>query len=214
MPKNQKKGFIIAIDGPDGVGKTTQVGLLRDYFVSNKKRVHVTRSSGGTPIGEELRKVSLSSYSRPAVTDLFISLAMGSALAEDLSIRKKRGETIIIDRSPLSVIAYNGFGSELEDKKIAFDACEALFKRWRIDVLVFLDAPLEVIHKRREARKASDYFENQNDAFHVRVHEGYQAGLEFVQRSGNELATKISIVDASSDITTVQQSIIEKLSDT
>lgn len=207
----KKRGFVIAIDGPDGVGKTTQVGLLNEYLLSQKKNVHVTRSSGGTPIGEELRKVSLSAHPRPAVTDLFISLAMGAALAEDLIERKSNEQTIIIDRSPLAIVAYNGYGSALDDKKLAFDACEALFKRWQIDLIIFLDAPVEVILKRRQARKAQDYFENQNDTFHARVHEGYQAGLKFIQNQQARLSTEIAVIDASSDIDSVHRTIVKTI---
>lgn len=207
----KKRGFVVAIDGPDGVGKTTQVSLLKDYFLKREETVHVTRSSGGTPIGEELRKVSLSAAPRPAVTDLFISLAMGAALADDLASRKNTGETIIIDRSPLAVIAYNGYGSQLEEMGLAYDACEALFKRWGIDLLIFLDAPNEVIHKRREARAAKDYFENQNDAFHDRVKEGYKTGLEFIQKKSQELGVKIVIIDATADVASVQKHIVEAI---
>lgn len=201
-------GFIVAIDGPDGVGKTTQVDLLKDYFLSQKEKVHVARQSGGTPIGEELRKVSLSSHPRSAVTDLFISLAMGSALSEDLTTRKNKGEIVIIDRSPLAIIAYNGYGSQLQEMKLAFDACEALFKREQIDLLIFLDAPTEVTYKRRKARNAKDYFENQNDAFHDRVREGYKAGLELIQNKNSGIKTRIAVVDASTDVDSVQKLII------
>src|SRR3989344_4667849 len=110
----EKAGLVVAIDGPDGAGKSTQVTLLADYFNKRGETVHVTRTSGGTPIGEELRKVSLNpDLPRSGRTDMFISQAMTQALSEDLAPRKSSGEVIVIDRSPLAIVAYNGYGSQM-----------------------------------------------------------------------------------------------------
>ncbi len=204
------KSLVIAIDGPDGVGKTTQVKLLADYFKSNGKTVHVTRHSGGTPIGEELRKVSLSMNPRPAETDLFISLAMGAALAEDIEVRKAKGEIIIIDRSPLAVIAYNGYGRQLENQHLAFSSAEALFKRTQIDLLLYLNAPSEIVEARQTKRGANDYFETQDMAFRKRVIAGYKAGLKFITEHP-ALGTKVVVIDAKDDIDTIHKLLVEAI---
>ncbi len=205
------KGFVVALDGPDGVGKTTQVKLLAEYFQSKGRKVHVTRSSGGTLIGEELRKVSLSQQPRPAETDLFISLAMGAALAEDIQKRKAAGEVVIIDRSPLAIVAYNGYGSQLVEIKLAFSACEALVKRWQIDLLLFLTAPGKTIGDRRKKRGAKDYFESKGPDYHKRVLDGYAAGLDFLQKHA-ELGAKTATIDAKGEIDDIHQKIIKKIS--
>ena len=64
-------GFIIAIDGPDGSGKTTQLTLLKEWLKKKGYKIHSTRASGGTPIGEELRKASLSNTDRSAEVAVF-----------------------------------------------------------------------------------------------------------------------------------------------
>src|SRR3989344_6604308 len=144
----EKTGFVISLDGPDGVGKSSQVDLLAGYLTNQGQTVHKTRTSGGTPIGEELRKVSLSKISRPARTDMYISLAMAEALGEDIKIRKAKGETIIIDRSPLAIVAYNGYGSEMANKQDALDACEAVAEHLQIDLLIYLTAAQNILDER------------------------------------------------------------------
>lgn len=206
----KKRGFVIAIDGPDGVGKTTQVQLLGAYLTSLGKKVHSTRHSGGTPIGQELRKVSLSNHERPVETDFYISLAMHASLAQDVSRRKESGEIVIIDRSPFAMLAYNGYGSQMPDRKFLFKTCEKMFKELGIDFLIHLGAPTEVIEGRRETRGAIDYFESKNSAYHQRVRQGYADGLEFLTNHP-ELGAKVINLDASSDIDSVHRAIVKTI---
>lgn len=208
----RKQGFVITLDGPDGVGKSTQVQLLAEHLKEKGYTVHVTRSSGGTPIGEALREVSLSPMPRPAETDLYISLAMGEALAEDIQRRKTNGEVIIIDRSPLAIIAYNGFGSQLADIDRAYDACSYLFKAYGIDLLLFLTAPSSIVEERRTLRAENNYFENQDKNFHARVVEGYAEGLKFLQQDINS-RLDITTIDASSNIDDIQEAILTTVKD-
>lgn len=206
----EKRGKVIALDGPDGVGKTTQLTLLANYLQTKGYIVHTTRQSGGTPIGEELRKASLSSHERSGETDLFISQAMGQALSEDIHNRKARGETILIDRSPLAFVAYNSYGSQMADPDIAVRACEQFFMQEEIDTLLFLDASQPIIDGRRQKRGAHDYFETRNTAFHERVRDGYAVGLAFL-RKHKEIGAKVTIIDATKGIDTIHQAIVSRL---
>ena len=55
MKGKSMAGLFISFEGVDGVGKTTQVGRLRDYALSLGYDVVVTREPGGTPLGRALR---------------------------------------------------------------------------------------------------------------------------------------------------------------
>lgn len=208
MQRKNKNGFVVAIDGPDGVGKTTQVELLANYMKAQKRTVYTTRSSGGTPIGEELRKASHSNLPRPAETDLYISLAMAEASGEEISKHKQAGDFVIIDRSPLTIIAYNGYGSQLKDQKKAFEAAEHIYKLWRIDLLIFLNADQKVLDERRHTRNLRDYFESQDAVFHKRVREGYKDGLQFLERTKKQLKTEVIVLDSSQQINVVHKGIL------
>lgn len=52
------KGFLIAIDGIDGSGKTTMTDLVHDHLYARfKDRVQVIRNPGATVLGSEIRKL-------------------------------------------------------------------------------------------------------------------------------------------------------------
>jgi len=207
-----KNGLVIAFDGPDGVGKSTQLALTADWLETQGFKVHRTRSNGGTPIGEELRKASLSQNERSALTDVYITLAMGQALAEDLDKRRAAGELCLIDRCPLAHLAYNTFGSQLPDKNMGYTAAELMFKAWRIDILLYFEAPQSVLDDRRKARtdKPTDYYEQQGTEYNQRVREGYQAGLKLL-KDKPELVGQVISIDATPDIESIQVDVQSKL---
>lgn len=212
MAKNRGLGLAIAFDGPDGVGKSTQVELTARWLESLGYTVYQTRFSGAKGIGEELRKASLSDHERPALTDVYISLAMGTALAEDLAKHVKKGEICLIDRSPLCIMAYNTYGSQLANKQQGVEATEQMFKAWNLDALLTLDASQAILDARRSKRtdKPLDYFEKQGPTYHARVQEGYAAGIKLVKDNPSLVDALISI-DAEPDIETIQATIQARL---
>ncbi len=209
---NTSTGFIVAIDGPDGSGKTTQIQLLKESLEKQGYMVHLTRSSGGTPIGEELRKASLSDAQRSAEVDLYISLAMGVALGDDLKERRDSGEIILIDRSPLAIIAYQNFGSQLKDQQLGYDACEKLLRLWNIDLLLVFDISEQELKKRDDLRKlthpdeTTNYFEKRDVNYKHRVHNGYYAGLKHIQDLA-DIPTTINLIDANHDQQSIEKTI-------
>lgn len=206
-------GFIIAIDGPDGSGKTTQLALLKEWLEKKGYKVHSTRASGGTPIGEELRKASLSITDRSAEVDLYISLAMHTALGNDIRKRIKNGEIVLVDRSPLSIIAYQNFGSQLKDQKSGYDACKKMLKLWEIDLLlVFNMNKFELdtrSNRRRQTHKTetTNYYEKREPEYKQRVVNGYKDGTRFAKRLG----VRIVALDANGTIEQVHASILQTI---
>jgi len=190
------KPQIIVIDGPDGVGKTTQVHLLAAHLAKTGADVHVARASGGTPIGEELRKASLSLHPRLPETDVYISLAMHTELGHDIQMRKNNGQIIIVDRGPLALLSYNLYGAQLPDRKLAEDAFYELMELWKPDVLIYLDAPQNILDARRQQRGNNDYFENKDSDFHHRVRRGYEAGIAMLKKQPGLIHT-LHEVDAN-----------------
>ena len=57
---NSRKGIFISFEGGEGVGKSTQIELLRKDLINSKFNVVSTREPGGTKEAEELRKFLVS----------------------------------------------------------------------------------------------------------------------------------------------------------
>lgn len=209
MVKRQK-GQVVAFDGPDGVGKTTQIQRATQFLQKQGFRVLTTRASGGTPIGEALRTVSLSPIERPAETDLYISLAMHTALGKELTRLRSQFDFILIDRSPLAIIAYNVYGSEMEKQTKGLTACRQMLQLWKLDALLLLEAPVSILDARRQHRAGKiDYFEQKGKAYRQRVRKGYQVAADLAEKIRPKV--KLIKIEASPSIDQIEDQIIARL---
>lgn len=194
------KGLIVYFDGPDGAGKTTQLELLASALIAEGQTVHQTRSVGGTPIGELLREASLSDNERPVATDLYIALACQNALAVDVNARREQGKVVLVDRSPLSIVAYQVFGDGLASE-IGYNAAQQLMDLIKPDLTIVYLADSQALESRRMDRNVhQDYFESKPLDYHQRVAEGFK---EAAQRFDAK------IMDATQDVDSLQAQTVE-----
>jgi len=171
------KGLIVYFDGPDGVGKTEQLKLAAEALRIKSLDVCETRSVGGTPIGELLRQASLSDNQRPVGTDLHIALACQHALAVDVLERRQNGQIVLIDRSPLSIIAYQVAGDGLDPDR-GYAAADELLGLVEPDLIIVYTAGPATLEERRHRRNHQagfDYFENKASDYHQKTAEGFVA---------------------------------------
>ena len=56
---NKKKGLFITFEGPEASGKSSQINLLKKYFIKKNIPYLITREPGGTKIAEKLRNIIL-----------------------------------------------------------------------------------------------------------------------------------------------------------
>ena len=130
-------GLFISFEGVDGVGKTTQVGRLRDYALSLGYDVVVTREPGGTPLGRALRQLLLHGVPSGADGDtaaapqpspaadiapraeaLIFAADRAQHVAEKIRPALERGAVVITDRYLDSSLAYQAGGRELTPAEI------------------------------------------------------------------------------------------------
>lgn len=170
-------GRLVAFEGIDGCGKTTQAHLLADSIGAV-----LTHEPGATPLGEELRRVLLGATGDE---DGEGPLGAPSARAEALLMAADRaqhvtevvrpallaGRHVVTDRFSASTLAYQGWG-----RGLALAPLRALVE-WAAggmepDLYVLVDVPVAVARKRL-ASGDPDRLERLDEGFFGRVREGY-----------------------------------------
>ncbi len=163
-------GHLIAFEGGEGSGKSTQARRLADRLGS---RALLTFEPGDTPLGREVRRLLLDRADLD-ITDRAEALLMAADRAqhvvEVIQPALAAGRTVVCDRFAGSSVAYQGYGRQLVATEV-----EQL-SRWATDGLwPDLTVLLEVSPAEAEGRlaRARDRLESAGPAFHQRVHDGF-----------------------------------------
>jgi dTMP kinase len=175
---SREAGTFITLEGPDGAGKSSQLGPLAERIRELGLECVATREPGSTEIGERVRDVVLQGGMREALTDaLLFNAARRQHVQEIIRPALERGAVVVCDRYADSSMAYQGYGGgvPLDDvRAINWMATGGLMP----DRTVLFDLPVEAGLERRATGAVSDFtrFESreQHDlTFHQRVRDGY-----------------------------------------
>lgn len=197
-PKEQAdaRGLLIAIEGIDGAGKSTQARLLRDRFVEAGHTVAFLREPTTGPVGMELR--ALAAKGREFLTpqrefELFLA-DREYDVRENIAPALRRGEVVILDRYYISSMAYQGAaGLNPEEIRAANERIAPV-----PDALVLFDLPVAEALRRIRNRDAQgpNLFEREDFLHRVREIFDSLGGFPYVVR-----------VDATRDEGTVHGAI-------
>jgi dTMP kinase len=171
-----ENGYFIALEGPDGSGKTTQARLLSAALTSEGYEVVVTREPGGTPLAENIRGLLLTErgYDMLAETEaLLFAAARAQHVHEVIAPSVAAGRIVISDRFVDSSLAYQGGGRGLDMDGLR--AVQAFATGgMEPDLRILLDLPVEVGLKRRYAStEAINRLDEAGIAFHTTVRDTY-----------------------------------------
>lgn len=172
-------GLLVAFEGGEGSGKSTQVRLLAEAFRAAGHDVVVTREPGGTPVGDEIRRLLLHSREPLSARAEALLFAADRAQHVDAVIRPalEAGKVVITDRFVDSSLAYQGVGRDLsiEDvQRISRWATQGL----RADLTVLLDLPVSEGLARALGRGEADKLEQESVLFHERVRGAFRVLAE------------------------------------
>ena len=165
----------ITVEGIEGAGKSTCLGLLEESVRARGHELLVTREPGGTPLGEDLRELLLG-HRHTGMSDDAELLLMFAARAEHLHARIETalsaGRWVLCDRFTDATYAYQGYGRGIDLARIA--TLEEWVQRGRRpDLTILLDLPVSLGLERAGKRSAPDRFESEALAFFERVRAGY-----------------------------------------
>ena len=172
------RGALVVLEGGEGVGKTTQWERLAAALRADGTEVLALREPGGTPPGDAIRTILLSTaFTVAPVTEaLLFAASRAELLSRTVRPALERGCLVLLDRFLLSTYMYQGVGRGLPIdmlRTLNATATGGLVP----DCTLVLQVPMEEALRRRAARGHHDRMEQEAPAFHARVAQGFHDAL-------------------------------------
>ncbi len=118
---NSRKGVFISFEGGEGVGKSTQIDLLRKDLINSRFNVVTTREPGGTKEAEELRKFLVTGDENawdPFSESLIFNAIRREHVNKIILPAIKNGSVVLCDRFIDSTIVYQGLVGEVSENDL------------------------------------------------------------------------------------------------
>lgn len=201
-------GQFIALEGGEGVGKSTQGRMLADALRARGLEVVTTREPGGTPGAEAIRAMLLSTEGEgwgARAEALLFAAARADHVEKLIRPAIARGAWVICDRFVDSSRAYQGGGGGLSDAEV-LDLHRIGSEGLLPDLTVLLTVPPEVSAQRLALRDGGtgDRIESRGAAYHARVAEAFRS---FAAQSPDRFAQ----IDAEGSPADVHSRIMARL---
>lgn len=181
----------ITLEGSEGVGKTTNLAVLKERIERNGGKVVVTREPGGTKLGEQIRELLLQPRTdvMDGMAELLLMFAARAQHVETL-IRPAlaRGDWVLSDRFTDASFAYQGGGRGLPVADIE-QLQNMVLGGVQPDLTFYLDVSPDKGFARIKDREL-DRLESERLDFYERVRDTYLA------RAAAE-PSRIVVIDAS-----------------
>ena len=191
---------LISFEGIEGVGKSTQIELLKKFLINKKFNVEVYREPGATDFGEKIRDILLNSNSNiSANTELLLMFSSRSELINHIA--ESKADYILLDRYYDASIAYQGYGRgislEIINSLIGLTNCP------EPDSTILLDLSIEESFKRKINDK-KDRIESSSTTFFNKVRNGYL-------KLASDHPKRFLVIDALLDKEFIHKLIVEKI---
>ncbi len=189
---------IFSFEGIEGVGKSTQINLLKNYLEENGHSTEIVREPGSTVTGESIRSILLDSKENlSSETELLLMFAARAQLISE-KVSNSNSDVVLFDRFYDASVAYQGFGRNLSidfiNNLIEFSNCPEPNLTFLLDISV-KDGFV------RKVNDIKDRIESSGNEFFEKVRNGY---LEIANNNQN----RIKIINAKQSIDDIHNSII------
>ena len=168
--------MFISFEGTEGVGKTTLIRKIHQYFEQQGKQVVLTREPGGTPLAEQIRSLLLAVNHEEQMSHdtelLLIYAARAQHLQQVIVPALEAGKIVLSDRFTDASFAYQCAGRGLSQEKLQL--LNQTFVAKMPNITFWLDAPIELGMTRARERGALDRFEQEKLSFFAKVRAGYK----------------------------------------
>lgn len=201
--RSPRPGFFISFEGGEGVGKSTQIEMLKQQLIASGKSVVTTREPGGTDAAEAIRKILLGNeYAELSDRSeaLLFAAARADVVANVIDPALAAGQVVLADRYLDSSVAYQGYARKLgveEVKSLSLWATRGLLPD--LTVVLDLDPTIGISRVAKPDRLESLALE-----FHLLVREAFLA-------MAAEEPTRFIVVDASQSTDEIHKIIFDQV---
>ena len=174
-----RRGRFITLEGPDGSGKTTAARHLAEWLRSRAEPTVLTGEPGGTPLGEEVRRLVLherdvSDDLDPRADALLFAAARAQHTARVIEPALKRGDNVVCARYLDSSLAYQGAAYGINSHAIRQLQRFATYDTVP-DMTILVDVPVEVGLARKRRGPWNRFEDTEGERFFETVRAAYLA---------------------------------------
>ena len=138
------RGRFITLEGSEGAGKSTNVGVAARCLRAMDVDVVITREPGGTPLAEEVRGLLLSTREEsvdPLAETLLMFAARAQHVAEFVEPNLAGGRWVLCERFTDATHAYQGGGRGV-DAGLIDTLARLVHPELEPDLTLYLDVPV------------------------------------------------------------------------
>ena len=190
---------IISFEGFEYTGKSTQILLLKKYFLKNKIKSTFTREPGGNKQLEKIRKIVLQSDFDNLSLILFFFASRFSLLSS-----MKSRDLVIFDRFFDSTYAYQKITSN--DKLLILNLINQIEKKFIPTITFYFKINKKTLLDRKKTRGDKNFFDKKYASHFARIQKNYdEIGKMKIGKR------KFITIDASKPKDIVHKVIVENL---
>jgi len=158
-------------------------------------------SSGGTPLGEQLREILLNQPMSIGTEAMLMFAARLEHIEQIIKPALRAGKWVVSDRFSDASFAYQGGGRGMDWEKLR------QLEQWvhpdlQPDLTLFFDVPVEVAKLRLANNVTLDRFEQEQSDFFERVRAGYHKRVQ-------ENSQRYVVIDAAQTLESVKRKLEE-----
>jgi dTMP kinase len=202
-------GRLIVFEGGEGAGKSTQLARLAVLLSAAAIRPATWREPGGTPLGDEIRRLLLDPAQQitPTAEALLFMASRAQLVRDELRPALDAGTTVLLDRFFLSTYAYQIAGRQMREQEV--QAANALATQGLTpDLTILLTLNAEEGLLRAGARGGHDRMEGSGAEFHARVEAAFAEFATPVWQQGHPECGPIVAVSASGSVEDVAARVL------
>lgn len=172
-----RKGKYIVLEGPEGVGKTTQINEIAVRMQKAGMPVRVLREpdSQSDLTARAIRQLTQNPmFPMNTRTEVLLYNAARSQSLEVIRDSTEQGVHCIVDRNYLTTLAIQYYGrGDVPNYDTINSIISFAVGDMEPDLCVVLDAPVTMLRERAKHRAGGERFDNLDEAFLERVRNGY-----------------------------------------